>query len=704
MAGVALSSGLTASDRELFTARRQVAADLTRRLTQAAAAASTLPSLTVSESIMCNQTGRRDNWLMGTTALATPLIIGTIVLLPKGAEYAAPDRFVMTATVFASAVVGSGSFVAAWRRHREALMQWRFGAASSAVADTLTYLRNEQRLARRGRLPALMGSISCLGLHVLSHWPQLAVLAPYRTAFGIASLGLLAAVPILALRNRGHIVNAWFLWRYLKQQLDHLGYGPRRGALFQRRGMKREPVVTVTGPGRFRIGDFEWRFDDLVKNVLIVGAVGSGKTVCLLNSLLYGLIASNSSLKISGLVLDAKGDFHGKLQHLCAELGRAEDLVVLDPSTWEKVGRTLLSIAWNVLDNRDDALEVATRLIAALRLIGLEQGSEGSFFLDSAKVFLRHAITLVRAAADEEPPSLIDVYQLAQEDEEETPFYHKLIEAISARHPGEVPREVLDAIAYFEKEWRRMADRQKSAVQGTLTQLLDEFLVAPFREIFSGTSTISIADIIDQGKILYVHMPASDRERMSRLICTLIKLEFQRQILLRPRKERPSFFLCDEFQTFYTAGEGRGDSDFWERSRESNHANIVASQNVSAFLKRTRNRNDVMNFLGNSSVKLFLRNTEEETNRWASALFGQRSEIVVTTSEQAALDGSWRRRNTSYGRSTRTLPRVPPEAFTRLAIPIRGDARRQFAESIVHLGSRGETEHHTLVWPVNPLE
>ncbi|MBY6240055.1 type IV secretory system conjugative DNA transfer family protein [Methylosinus sp. Sm6] len=645
-----------------------------------------------------------DTWLILASGLGLPALIAGATATPKNAAYAAPDRLVLTVLVFAVTLAGVAILVTATRRRADRRMAERYGPASSAVRDTLTYLRHEQRLARRGRLAALLGSIGAFGLYLLAHWPQMGALAPFRDALGSMSLLLFAAIPALALKNRGNHINTWFLKRYLAQQIEHLGYRP--GARRPISAMRPEEIVTTEAPGRFRIAGFPWTFDDFMKNAAVFGQVGSGKTVCVLNSLLVALIASSSDapLSISGLVLDAKGDFYGKLQRLCERLGRADDLYVVDPGAWGAAARTRRSIAWNPLDNADDALEVATRLVAALRLLGLEQGNDGSYFLDAAKAFLRHGIVLVRAAAGGEAPSLIDVYHLSQEGEAETPLYHRLLVAIAGRFPGATPQEVDDAIGYFEKNWAAMADREKSGVRGTITQLLDEFLVPPFREMFTGRSTISIADVIDKGKILYVHMPAADRERMSRVVNTLVKLEFQRQILRRPGKERPSFFLCDEFQTFYTSGEGRGDSDFFERSRESRHANIVAAQNISAFLKRTRNPHDVKNFLGNCAVKIFLRNTEEETNRWASGLFGQRSEIVITTSEQAAFDGGLsRRRHTNYGRATRTLPRVPPEAFAQLAVPMRGEAARQYADSIIHLGSRGEAEHHAPLWPVNPL-
>lgn len=650
--------------------------------------------------------------LVLSCGLGAPLLLLGIHALPKDPSFAAPDRFVQMIAFCVISVMGFAGLITALWQWREVRMQRAYGAASSAVSDTLSYLKQEWRLARRGQLPALIGAMTALSLSIVSEWPQAAILAPYRTGFIVAAVLLFTWIPINALRNRGHYVNAFFLRRYLKQQLDHLGYRsarrtPRRTG--KDKGGQRS-TITVPREGSFTVagrhGAFTWHFDDFVKNGVVFGQVGSGKTVAVLNAILEGHIAAfdDADAKIGGLILDAKGDFYGKIQTLCSRYRRDGDLLIIDPAAWEGAAGTWQSIAWNPLDNEDDPLEVATRLIAALRLIGMETGTEGSFFLDSAKVYLRHAIALVRAARLTPAPSILDVYRLSQEGEAVTPHYHALIRAIGAQYPGAVPDSVTDAITYMEKEWAGMADRQKSGVRGTITQLLDEFLVPPFREIFTRPSTQSIGAMIDAGKLLYVHMPASDRERMSRLVNTLVKLEYQRAILSRPNKTRPSFFLCDEFQTFYTTGEGRGDSDFFERSRESNHANIIAAQNLSAFMKRTRNPHDVKNFLGNCAVKIFLRQTEEDTNRWASGLFGQRSEIVVTTSEQAAFDGSWsRRRHTSYGRATRALPRVPVDAFVRLAIPLRGDPKQQHAGSIIHLASRGNTQHEVLDWPVHPL-
>jgi hypothetical protein len=74
----------------------------------------------------------------------------------------------------------------------------------------------------------------------------------------------------------------------------------------------------------------------------------------------------------------------------------------------------------------------------------------------------------------------------------------------------------------------------------------------------AGRSTLSLPDCIDQGKVLYVHFPIAERRLMAQTVGTLIKVEYGRQVLMRNNKPRPSFFFC------------------FERSRGSNHANIIA--------------------------------------------------------------------------------------------------------------------------------
>jgi type IV secretory pathway TraG/TraD family ATPase VirD4 len=262
---------------------------------------------------------------------------------------------------------------------------------------------------------------------------------------------------------------------------------------------------------------------------------------------------------------------------------------------------------------------------------------------------------------------------------------------------------VIDAINYFEGQWRPMPSRQKGGVIGAISQIIDQFSVEPFREMMSGCSTISEDEVVDTGKIFYVDQSAAERPYMAKFITCLIKLKFQNAILRRPNKHRPSWFICDEFPVFWTSGDGRGDADLFALSRGSRHSNIVAAQNISAFYRKSDNKDEARNFLGNCATKIFLRNTETETNEWASRLIGEKSMITVGANESAGLDEPLKRGFTTYSRSTASTRLVPPEAFAELAIPVRGDPRRQYSESIVHLASRETTQTLNLTWRVNPL-
>jgi hypothetical protein len=644
--------------------------------------------------------------LLSTTALAG------IVLAPKPAAYADPERLAMTAAFFVATTAGLAGWGILRRRAADAWLAFRYHGASAALTTTVAYLSDERRAARRGVLPALVGAVSFLGLDVLAAWPQCAALAPFRDALGPAAAGALALAALAPFWRRKNIINSLYLRHCLSLQARQVGFKPRKARDARRMAAElARPAVTHATATGFRAGGFDWIFDDLQKNAIAFGQPGSGKTAAFMNTMLEGTFASSAaaSLPAAGLILDPKGDFKTKLLRLVDKYDRASDLVILSASDYTRYGGTTSAINYNPLDCADDALEIAARLATAGKLAGGLKVGDNSYFWDAARSNIRHGIQLLRAANEETPPSLLDIKRLTTERPEEgqsdSPFYLSLSKAIFARDRDSraMPPATADAFDYFENEWRSMPDRQKGGVISSVTQLLDEFSIDPFRTMLSGRSTISIGDAIDQGKIIYVDLPIASRPRMATLVTGLIKLEFQREVLRRVDKKRPSFLLADEYHMIWNAGEGQGDAEFFALSRQSNHANIVAAQNISSFYKKVANKDEVRNFLGNCATKIFLRNTETETNAWASQLFGERAEITVGSNENAGLDHPVTRGVTSYSRSTTTARVVPPEAFAKLAIPMRGNRVNQYAETIVHLAGRDVTQRLDLAWRVNAL-
>jgi type IV secretory pathway TraG/TraD family ATPase VirD4 len=274
--------------------------------------------------------------------------------------------------------------------------------------------------------------------------------------------------------------------------------------------------------------------------------------------------------------------------------------------------------------------------------------------------------------------------------------------AIISLSPIEI-RQRSAALAYLEEVWLTLPARTPGGIVATLSNILTPFNYPPFDELMAGRSTLSLAECIDQGKVLYVHFPIARRRLMAQTVGTLLKVEYGRQVLLRAHKPRPSFFFCDEFQVFFRTDKETNDSDFFERSRGSNHANIIATQNRPALLKRSATEHPIDSLLGNCATKIFLRNTDPDTNEWGSKLFGEQIETLVSTSRIAGkADPRRSGASTSVSASASFAPVVKPEEFIRLAQPSAKD-RIDDAEAIVHLAARAAVTRLALRWRVHPL-
>lgn len=571
-------------------------------------------------------------------------------------------------------------------RYLEQLYRWRFAGCSAGLEEAwkmYLYGLNETIRIVAGLAGILAGSTA---IRVLAMW--LTPLAPLaELAWWTWWLGALALLT-LPLWCRQQISKVWQRWCLLREAQVTLEFETRK----EPAGEAAHPAldaVTVLGAGRFRAGGFDWQWDDFHKNAIVFGQTGSGKTACVLNALLEGLLSSAAGeLPAGGLILDPKGDFRGKIEGLCKRYGRADSLLVFDPA------RPAHSIRWNPLDSADDELELAAQFAAVLESVDGNGGQSDPFWVEAPKTFVANAVTLLRLTNPPgTPPSFTQLYEL-------TGSLRHVSERCDRLRPEQPGAFV--CLNYFADIWAPMAAETRSGIQAHLSNMLDAFLREPYATTVSGRSMWRMSDIVEQGKILYVHMPIADREAMARRLCTFVKLAYFREVLRRINKPRHTFFLCDEFQSFLTTLDGKGDADFFERSRQSNHANLIATQNRPALLKRAPRPEVVDNLLGNCAVKIFLRNGDTETNRYASELFGQALDVLPGTNLSMA---SGKQAGPVFGHAANRQydARIRPERFQALAIPVRG-SDQAFAESIAWLGSRAQVESPLLNWPLHTLE
>ena len=615
--------------------------------------------------------------------------IGLIHLMPK--DPADKEmRLVMTVAYFAAALLGLYYCTKPREEYLTRWYAWRFEDAGPTIDQIWRlYLSSLARVVRVLCCVAMVW-VGCTAFRVLMLWPEFSGLREMDGAVTIGWWLSLIGLGLLPIFGGNLFSEVMQRHRVLQETLDISAFKPKQAAdLKVDSAATAGPPVEAIADYRFRAGGFDWEWEDYYKNSIIFGQSGTGKTVCVLNALLEGLLGSTAHVAAppSGLILDPKGDFLRKIGLACGKHNRKRDLVVLDPYD---LGR---SIRWNPFDSDDDELELASRFAAVLESTGMEKGGD-SFWIDSSRKFIRHAVNLLRLTnPPDDPPNFAQINRLAVDMRAVSEQFDLLSDDDSR---GD------SALSYFCREWFQLPPETRSSIMANLTNMLDPFLMEPYITLFSGRSTVRIADMIDSGKILYVHMPIADREHMSRVICTFLKLEFYREVLKRPNKTRSSFFLCDEFQAFFTMAPGKGDADFFERSRQSNHANIIATQNYPALLRQANDRESIVkNLVGNCAVKLFLRNTDHSTNEFASELFGQ-ALVTMIGSSIGPTSGRGFGGSSSQSTSRQFENKVRPEEFVELAVPSRADGI-DFCETIVHLASRGFVTKEKLKWKVNPL-
>jgi type IV secretory system conjugative DNA transfer VirD4/TraG family protein len=150
----------------------------------------------------------------------------------------------------------------------------------------------------------------------------------------------------------------------------------------------------------------------------------------------------------------------------------------------------------------------------------------------------------------------------------------------------------------------------------------------------------SLSWLIEQGKICALNFPVSLNAGLARILGTMLKLDFERAVLLRiPEIERNNkkkhfrqvFLMCDEYQTFATVGESDpiGDEKFFSLSRQAKCISIVATQSISS-LKSTLSGESYRTLLQTFRTKIFLALSDDFSTRFASELCGREDKPFVT--------------------------------------------------------------------------
>jgi hypothetical protein len=449
----------------------------------------------------------------------------------------------------------------------------------------------------------------------------------------------------------------------------------------------------------------------LYTGICVVGAIGSGKTQAVVLPAmrqLFAYRADNPDERLSGVVLEVKGDLCRQVRKILETCGRAEDYVEVSLPG---------NIRYNPLNNDSDAYAQAFNIASVITAIwgkGKEPFWQQSYTDLVRYVIMLHRVrdgyvtmldifrTVISSGTLEDmltrvgrrftPASFVGIhktdyikyesllahfgfawseklgqYIATSTDELQTVLIQKTSVAASLykRKLGNPEkRDSWQSIHYWYWEhWKFFRSEVKTSIIQGIAVFLSLFetntqvrrVFCPPKELYEGKPCASDPDgivlppfdeLIESGKVVGLNFPTALNPALAKIIGTLMKVDYQRSVLLRipemderPEQHfRPTVFICDEYQNFATVGgdSPTGDERFLSLSRQPKCIPIVATQSISS-LKEALPNEGVKTLLQAFRTKIFLSTSDPDTARYASELCGKadKTRISYTVSESS---------------------------------------------------------------------
>lgn len=321
------------------------------------------------------------------------------------------------------------------------------------------------------------------------------------------------------------------------------------------------------------------------KHTYIIGKTGTGKTT-LLKSSIYQDMLNGKGLA----VLDPHGDMFRELLSIVPE-NRRKDVVVFDPSDRN------YPVGLNILDpgieftSEDDKHDWITSAVLSV----FKKLSDDSQWGPRMEHILRNT-TLT--ALQTPKPSLYTLQRLLTDK----------------KYQKEVAKSLKDPVLkqFWEKEFKMMGSMQMSAATAPLTHRLGHFITSKMSRhiLLQEETTVRIADIMNEGKILLVNLSKGDigedqSEFFGTILTALIWMAAYQRTKIPEKKRRDFFVYVDEFQNFATPQFGAITSE----GRKFHVSLIVSHQNIA----QMEDKDLVKVIAGNAATIICLKaNPEDE--------------------------------------------------------------------------------------------
>lgn len=373
--------------------------------------------------------------------------------------------------------------------------------------------------------------------------------------------------------------------------------------------------------------------DDLCKNIVIMGGIGTGKTTKVINPLLSQFLRHD----MGGLIFDIKGDFAESVNSFAVGKNFNRQII--------KIGVGDGCYGVNLLAGLSPE-QAASFLQSTFYLCGGQ--TNDSFWLQSATALVEHTLGIMQYL----PPeyyTLEKCYQYIFFEDMRTAI-EKILDQVLKDQPltENIEQRNLDNHRrYYSEIFNKIDVKTRESIKITLSTVLAQFQNPELVDAFSSAeeSTKDLYDLtgILDGDIVLVDLPLARWGAAAQVVYTLIKLRFFNLLQMRQvDKSMPQkyvFFMCDEYQSIISASkQGLSDLSFWDKSRSAKCIGVISTQSVAAFRSQIGDKNLTDTILANFRQKIFFKTEDLDTLEYMNRLSG-RVEVVRESFNRSTSQG-----------------------------------------------------------------